>query len=52
MFRAEVVGLLLEFHTPAVSFNRHLPSNVVKYLSVCVCVCYWHKRRHTISQSR
>lgn len=39
MFRAEVVGLLLEFHTPAVSFNTHLSSNVVKYLGGCMCAC-------------
>lgn len=39
MFRAEVVGLRLEFHTPAVSFNTHLSSNVVKYLGRCMCAC-------------
>lgn len=39
MFRAEIVGLLLEFHTPAVSFNTHLSLNVVKHLGRCMCVC-------------
>lgn len=38
MFRAEGVGLLLEFHTPAVSFNTHLSSSVVRYLRRCMCV--------------